>query len=103
MFYVIYEFEVKPNSEAAFKQAWFGLTKLFYQYEGSYGSRLHKVPDKLFIAYAGWPSRATWENSGRNLPDNASHFRNAMRDACVNISTKYEMNMVEDYLKDNAL
>ncbi len=49
MFAVIYQFNVKENRESEFIGAWKQLTQLIYDYEGSLGSRLHKLNDiKLY-------------------------------------------------------
>ena len=55
-FTVIYSFDIVEGKENEFINSWTELTKLIYKFEGSYGSRLHKVNDSLFIGYAQWPS-----------------------------------------------
>lgn len=85
------------NSE--FIKSWKQLTQLIYEYEGSLGSRLHKLNDTSYIAYAQWPDRETWKNSGNNLPDSADRIRKTMRDCCTNIEVLYELNSIEDLLK----
>ena len=42
-----------------FIENWTEGTKLIYQNEGSLGSRLHKVGENLFLAYALWPNEYT--------------------------------------------
>ncbi len=101
MFAVIYTFEVYPNKDAIFIEGWRNLTQLIYQYEGSLGSRLHKKVMVLYIAYAQWPDRKTWENSGSKLPEEAKEHRKKMKEACVSISTQHELLMIEDLLAKN--
>ena len=55
-FTVIYSFDIVEGKENEFINCWTELTKLIYKFEGSYGSRLHKENDSLFIGYAQWPS-----------------------------------------------
>jgi heme-degrading monooxygenase HmoA len=100
MFAVIYSFKVKEGKEAQFKESWSGLTKLIYEFEGSYGSRLHRKSDTEFLAYALWPNRQTWEESGEKLPEAANEHRTNMRDACFSIETIEELEVEEDLLKE---
>lgn len=100
MFCIIYEFQVNTNSEPDFIKNWKGLTDLIYKYENSLGSRLHRIEDGQFLAYAQWPDRNTWENSGSKLPLAANAFRDGMRAACSNIKTSFELDVEEDLIKD---
>ncbi len=102
MFAIIYHFEVHPGKEASFIEAWKNLTQLIYQYEGSLGSRLHKKNNEHYIAYAQWPNRKTWENSGSKLPEEAKEYRKIMKEACTSISTQHELQMIEDLLARNT-
>jgi quinol monooxygenase YgiN len=102
MFAVIYQFNLKENRESEFKGSWKQLTELIYEYEGSLGSRLHKLNDTSYIAYAQWPDRDTWKNSGNNLPDSADSVRKSMRDCCTEIETLYELDCTEDLLKTHT-
>ncbi len=98
MFAVIYRFKVKESLEADFTDAWKELTQLIYEHEGSLGSRLHRQQDGIFLAYAQWPDRPTWKNSGKNLPGSAEKARRTMRETCDSIETLYELDCVEDLL-----
>lgn len=99
-FTVIYSFKIIEGKEHDFINAWTELTKLIYKYEGSYGSRLHKVDKQLYIGYAEWPNKETWGNSGNIIPVTANKFRNQMRESCSEIKTEYEMNVVRDLLNE---
>ena len=99
-FTVIYSFKIIEGKEDDFISAWTELTKLIYKYEGSYGSRLHKVDNQLFIGYAQWPDEETWKLSGGKLPEVATEFRNQMRKSCSEIKTEYEMNLVQDLIEE---
>lgn len=100
-FTVIYSFKVVEGKEKDFIKSWAELTKLIYEFEGSYGSRLHKVNSTLFIGYAQWPSKEVYDRSGNNLPQSANKFREQMRECCSEIKTEFELSsVVLDFLKD---
>ena len=88
MFTVIYSFEVKEGKIEEFIHGWQGLTDLIYQYEGSLGSRLHRVSELNYIAYAQWPSKETWKNAGSSLPETAGTYRDQMKSACESIESE---------------
>ena len=98
MFTVIYEFRLKPGEKENFIRAWTELTLLIRKHEGSLGSRLHRSSEEVFIAYAQWPDRSAWENSGDMLPPQASDVRSAMRDSCESIKTLYELEVIADLI-----
>ena len=99
MFAVIYSFKVKMGHDQKFIDSWEGLTKLIHEYEGSQGSRLHQMDHHYYIAYAQWPDKATWENSGKKLPAEAEQYRDEMRSACEKITTTHELKVISDLLK----
>ena len=99
MYIIIYSFKVKPGKELDFEKAWLELTKLIYQYEGSLGSRLHKESDLHYIAYAQWPSKDVFDNSGNCMPEEADKWRALMINSCESKQVLYQMQMKEDYLQ----
>lgn len=100
-FTVIYSFKVLDGREADFINSWTEMTKLIYEFEGSYGSRLHKVNDGLFIAYAQWADKEIYKRSGKKLPERATEVRQQMRQSCSEIKTEYELNfIISDLLKN---
>lgn len=100
MYVVLYAFIVKPNQEENFIKSWKGLTSLIYKYEGSLGSRLHKKDTLNYIAYAQWPDKFTFEEAGKNLPEEANHFRDLMRSSCEKVEVLEKLEIVEDLLKE---
>lgn len=98
MFIVIYSFKVKEGREKEFRALWAGLTSQIYKYEGSLGSRLHLSDEGIFIAYAQWPDRKTWKNSGNKLPAKADSLRDAMRNCYDHIQVLYKLTLVDDLL-----
>ena len=98
MFTVIYTFNVLPGKVKDFIFNWEELTKLIYQFEGSFGSRLHHIKDLEYLAYAQWPDKETWSNSGSKLPEVASEFSKNMKAACASSTTNFELTVVSDLL-----
>jgi len=101
MFSVIYKFEIKPNREDSFEEAWKNLTSLIYDYAGSLGSRLHKKDNCIYIAYAQWPNKETWENSANKLPKEAAEVSKLMKESCISTETLFELELIEDLIKNN--
>lgn len=99
LFTVLYSFKVPKEEADEFIQVWSELTQLIYEYEGSYGSRLHRASPGHFIGYAQWPSKEVWKNSGNHLPDSATALKKRMRELCSEIKTEFEMDVVQDRLK----
>jgi len=98
MFTVIYSFKIKQGKLDNFIEAWKDMTNLIIKYEGGLGSRLHKHSEFEYIAYAQWPNKETWENSGNHLPEISKSIRSKMRNSCDNIQTLFELNVIEDLL-----
>jgi hypothetical protein len=99
MFTVIYTFEVIRGKEEQFIKSWKDLTDLIYEFENSFGSRLHIQREGFYVAYAQWPDKETWEKAGANLPVSADLIRLEMEESCKKIDTLYELNVIEDLLK----
>ena len=99
-FAVIYSFKIIEGKENDFINAWTELTKLIYRFSGSYGSRLHKTDEQLFVGYAQWSDKETWKDSGDKLPEFANQIRKQMRESCSEIKTEFEMNVVQDLLNE---
>lgn len=79
-FCVIYRFRVAPDKEDSFVRAWSELTHAIRDQRGGLGSRLHLGEDGVWVAYAQWPDRETWERS-RSLETPAPAASEAMADA----------------------
>jgi catechol 2,3-dioxygenase-like lactoylglutathione lyase family enzyme/quinol monooxygenase YgiN len=62
-FAVIYRWKLEPGREAEFLDGWRRATRAIRASRGGLGSRLHRGADGVWIAYAQWPDRATWEAS----------------------------------------
>lgn len=62
-FAVIYQWRLKQGMHEQFFKAWEELTELLMQKRGARGSRLHRSDQGTLVAYAQWPSQASWEQS----------------------------------------
>jgi len=80
-FAVIYRWRLAPGTEAAFCDAWAEVTLAIGRDRGGLGSRLHRGDDGIWLAYAQWPDRASWE-AARALPP-AESAASAAMDACI--------------------
>ena len=100
MYCVIYKFIVHSSKAEDFIAGWKGLTQETYKNERSLGSRLHKVSEMEYLAYAQWPSKEVYENAN-NMSEAAHRYRNQMRESCVSIEVLNEMQVVEDLLDNN--
>ena len=69
MFIVIYQWKLKPGSDAEFRDAWRRATQAFYEKRGSLGSQLMQSKDGTYHAVARWPEREQWIN--RSQPEAA--------------------------------
>lgn len=96
MFTVIYTFRVKGGQEEAFQQSWAHITEHYKRTRGSLGSRLHRDQDGTFVAIALWPDRQHWEAPGPPDTPALAAARSTMRDACEEIRTRYELEVVQD-------
>jgi heme-degrading monooxygenase HmoA len=101
MFAVVYSFKTRKNLEKEFIDSWKEMTTLIYENEGSLGSRLHKKKDGHYIAYAQWPNKEQWKQSGKKLPERAKGIRIRMQSSCESIETLYELEMIDDLIKEN--
>jgi hypothetical protein len=62
-FAVIYRWRLKPGLESQFVAGWERATRAIRAERGGLGSRLHKLDDGSWLAYAQWPTRADWERA----------------------------------------
>lgn len=63
MFAVIYRWRVIPGLEAQFEAGWRAGTARIAEEFGGWGSRLHRVGESTFVAYAQWPDEATFNKA----------------------------------------
>jgi heme-degrading monooxygenase HmoA len=63
MFAVVYRWKVLPGREAQFEEGWRAGTEAIAREFGGWGSRLHRGEGGVYVAYAQWPDRVTWERA----------------------------------------
>lgn len=97
-FCVIYKFVVQPGQDERFIASWKELTRRIHEHCGSLGSRLHRIDGSVYIAYAQWPTRETWEEA-RLTEGQLGDLRAEMRACCESVETRATLDVVEDFLK----
>lgn len=55
---VLYRWRVRPGMERQFAEAWGRGTAVIHERCNSYGARLHRGEDGVWVSYARWPSEA---------------------------------------------
>jgi len=98
MFAVIYTFHVKKGVEKAFIKSWTAMTKLIIKRKGSNGSRLHFTAPGIYMAYALWKDKETWEKFEDSPPASSKKHSEIMKDSCSRIKTSHTMDVIEDLL-----
>lgn len=91
---VLYVFQVKPDRQADFEEAWEAVTDEIRNANGSGGSRLYRASDTTYWAHALWPSKEALVNA--QLPVQAANAREVMVDACESIESMGEGTLVSD-------
>jgi quinol monooxygenase YgiN len=100
---ILYVFQVKPGSEAAFEAAWAEVTREIQNRCGSLGSRLHTWVGGTYWAYAQWPSREALENAEIEGHATLMEARKRMVEACESMEVFGEGNIVHDlFVKESA-
>lgn len=96
-FAVIYRWRLKAGMEAQFVRAWSRITELYVAHRRGLGSRLHKGPDGIWVAYAQWPSAQARiaAFAGESLDPIASAL---MREAVEEAFDEMLLEPVADYL-----
>lgn len=84
MFAVIYRWQVVPGLEAQFETGWRRGTERIAAEFGGWGSRLHKAGEGVYIAYAQWPDKETWQRAMESrMYHSDDEARKMYRDAIV--------------------
>ena len=68
MFVVLYRWRIKAGHENEFRDAWRRATDKIADRYGARGSRLHRVEDGTWLAYAQWPDRQRWQTMRSSAP-----------------------------------
>ncbi len=98
-FAVVYRWRIQEGREAEFEAAWRRVTLAIRERCGSFGSRLHRVSDGTYVAYARWPSEASWKSCFAGDPPDAEGLR-AMMDVVVERDPVLRMEISDDLLEE---
>jgi Antibiotic biosynthesis monooxygenase len=96
MMAVIYRWRLKLGHEDEFVEGWTQVTRAIHAQCGSYGSRLHRSDDGMWVAYARWPDRETRER----CDDDEIAGRTLMRGAIAEDLPEIVMNVAIDELAE---
>jgi heme-degrading monooxygenase HmoA len=96
MLAVIYRWRLKTGMEQQFVDGWTRVTKAIRHSCGSYGSRLHRVSDGTWLAYARWPDDAT----RRACQHSDEEGRQLMRGAVEEAFEEVVMSVAVDLLRE---
>jgi len=99
MFTVSYRFNIQPQQNEAFEEAWKEVTKLIYHHCNSLGSRLYKASEDSYIGIAQWPDRQTWDKSDVSAFD-TDGWRTKLRACCSSIEKLNELELIHDLWTD---
>jgi len=98
MFVALYRWKVKEGHERDFLEGWHRITEGIYQRSGSLGSRLHQAEDGLWVAYAQWPDRETYD-AARSIPVVDAETRATFRESIEEALPDIYMNVTDDLLR----
>lgn len=98
MFIALYRWKIKEGHENKFLEGWHRRTVEIYQHCGSFGSRLHKAEDGIWVAYAQWPDRQTYD-AAQSIPVIDTEARLMFRESIEEAYPDIYMNVVDDLLK----
>ena len=99
-FAVVYRWRVIPGKEAESVQAWAAVT-VALRAKGALGSRLHRVADGTWLAYAQWPNKHAWETTKVTSPAAEAALR-CFQDTIEERLEPLLLEPVADYLVANG-
>ena len=98
MFVALYRWKVKEGHERNFLESWHRITEGIYQHSGSLGSRLHQAEDGVWVAYAQWPDRQTYD-AAKNIPAIDAEARTMFRESIEEADPDIYKNVTDDLLQ----
>ena len=99
MFAVIYRWEVVPGREEQFVVGWRRCSTRIKEQFGSYGSRLHRTDDGLYVSYGRWPTAEARDPYRAQLDFDPESFH-MMRDAIARELPEIRMAIIGDLLEE---
>jgi heme-degrading monooxygenase HmoA len=101
MFIALYRWKVKEGHENNFLEGWHRRTEEIYRYCGSLGSRLHQAEERLWVAYAQWPDRQTFD-AAQSIPVIDAEARMMFRESIEESYPDIYMNVIDDLLQTQS-
>ena len=98
MFIALYRWKVKEGHEKDFLAGWHRRTEEIYQHCGSLGSRLHQAEEGLWVAYAQWPDRPTYD-AAQSVPVIDAEARMMFRESIEESYPDIYMDVIDDLLQ----
>jgi quinol monooxygenase YgiN len=98
---IIYRYHVDSDQAERFQEGWRRCSTAIRSTFGSYGARLHRSEDGLWVAYGRWPSAAARELHLRKFdfdPASSDLMRGSIRQELPEI----RLEIVEDLLDEPA-
>jgi hypothetical protein len=99
VFAVIYRWEVDPDREEQFQAGWRRCSTALQSTFGSYGSRLHRSDDGLWVAYGRWPDAAARDPYREHLDFDRPSFE-LMQGSIRRELPEMRLQIVEDLLDE---
>lgn len=101
MFIALYRWKIKEGQEKNFLEGWHRRTQEIYQRCGSLGSRLHQAEGGMWVAYAQWPDRRTYD-AAQSIPAIDAEARAMLRESIEESYPDIYMNVIDDLLREEA-
>ncbi len=101
MFIALYRWKVREGHEKSFLEGWHRRTEEIYRHSGSLGSRLHQAEERLWVAYAQWPDRRTYD-AAQSIPVTDAEARNMFRESIEESYPDIYMDVIDDLLQTRS-
>jgi heme-degrading monooxygenase HmoA len=99
MFAVIYQWRIVPGREEQFAAGWLRCSTQIKKRFGSYGSRLHRTDEGLYVSYGRWPSAEAREPYRAQLDFDPESFH-MMQGAIATELPEIRMHIIGDLLDE---
>jgi heme-degrading monooxygenase HmoA len=99
MFAVIYRWQLRPGRDEQFVEGWHRCSTQIKKRFGSYGSRLHRTDEGLYVSYGRWPSEQAREPYREQLDFDPESFA-LMQGAIARELPETRMHIIGDLLEE---
>jgi len=98
MYTVLYQWDIHQDKHDDFVSGWEAVTDHYLAKHNSLGSKLHKISDNRFMAFAQWPSKEI-RDIAFNLNDAPQHAVEKMKNSIITSYPPTETTIISDKLK----